>query len=356
MKPLVTFGIIAYRQEQYIAEAVAAAFNQSYSPLEIILSDDCSPDRTFDIMRDMAANYRGSHKVIINRNETNLGLARHGNRLMQMVQGELLVAAAGDDVSLPERTARLVEAWESTGRKATVLHSRVIHINARGEAIAHPMWKEDAEPTGRFIIQPASPAEYVRTLQPGVFGCASAWSSKVSRLFGDLPADVIHEDNASTLRSILLGQMAFVDEPLVKYRVHENNLFNPSCQSGLTLKSIKEDERRLHRIMGSRAVMYRVFCEDLLAARRLGLIAEDEFSKAFAIAKQHERILSLEQAFLASNMMRKLGFWVKLACAGATHRQLRKMLSRLPPAPVLYSLKLLRGWLRSGGQKSFHIC
>ena len=50
-RPLVTFALFAYNQENYIRAAVEGAFAQTYQPLEIILSDDCSKDRTFEIMQ-----------------------------------------------------------------------------------------------------------------------------------------------------------------------------------------------------------------------------------------------------------------------------------------------------------------
>ena len=52
--PLVTFALFAYNQEAFIREAVASALSQTYEPLEIILSDDCSTDRTFAIMQELA--------------------------------------------------------------------------------------------------------------------------------------------------------------------------------------------------------------------------------------------------------------------------------------------------------------
>ena len=70
-RPLITFALFAYNQERFIREAVAGAFSQTYSPLEIILSDDCSSDRTFEIIQEMTAGYEGPHKVILNRNEKN---------------------------------------------------------------------------------------------------------------------------------------------------------------------------------------------------------------------------------------------------------------------------------------------
>ena len=50
-RPLVTFALFAYNQEKYIREAVEGAFSQTYQRMEIILSDDCSTDSTFDILK-----------------------------------------------------------------------------------------------------------------------------------------------------------------------------------------------------------------------------------------------------------------------------------------------------------------
>ena len=102
--PLITFALFAYNQEQIVHQAIEGAFSQTYSPLEIILSDDCSSDRTFEIMERMTSAYQGPHKVILNRNQKNLGIGRHYNKIMEMAHGEIKVGAAGDDISLPERT------------------------------------------------------------------------------------------------------------------------------------------------------------------------------------------------------------------------------------------------------------
>ena len=66
--PLITFALLAYNQESYIREAVEGAFAQNYSPLEIILSDDYSTDKTYEIMKDLVDEYKGFHIIKINRN------------------------------------------------------------------------------------------------------------------------------------------------------------------------------------------------------------------------------------------------------------------------------------------------
>ena len=52
--PLATFTVFAYNQEAYVAEAVRGALAQRYRPLQVILSDDASTDRTFEGMTGAA--------------------------------------------------------------------------------------------------------------------------------------------------------------------------------------------------------------------------------------------------------------------------------------------------------------
>lgn len=109
--PLVTFALFAYNQEAYIREAVEAALTQSYSPLEIILSDDCSTDGTFAIMEELVAAYSGPHRVRAVRTPQNLGLIQHVLLRGREAAGAIVVLAAGDDVSLPHRVAVLAKAF-----------------------------------------------------------------------------------------------------------------------------------------------------------------------------------------------------------------------------------------------------
>ena len=110
-KPLLTYCLVTYNQEKYVRESVLSAFAQTYSPLEIVLSDDCSTDRTFEIMRELAAGYRGPHRIILNRNERNLGLGMHASKVWgELSSGRWLIGAAGDDISLPERAEAVARA------------------------------------------------------------------------------------------------------------------------------------------------------------------------------------------------------------------------------------------------------
>jgi cellulose synthase/poly-beta-1,6-N-acetylglucosamine synthase-like glycosyltransferase len=129
-RPLITFAVFAYNQEKYVHDAVQGAFAQTYEPLEIILSDDCSADRTFNVMQEMAASYEGPHKIVLNRNKTNVGTIDHLLKVSKLASGALIVIAGGDDISKTHRTATIYKSWAET--QANALYSESDYISEDG--------------------------------------------------------------------------------------------------------------------------------------------------------------------------------------------------------------------------------
>ena len=122
-KPLITLILVSYNQEHVVEEAMKSVFAQNYSPLEIILSDDCSTDGTFEIMQRISDDYDGPHKVRLNCNSSNMGIGKHWDFISRQACGELIVHAAGDDISVPSRVNVLVKAWMSIEPRPTMVSS-----------------------------------------------------------------------------------------------------------------------------------------------------------------------------------------------------------------------------------------
>ena len=213
-KPLVSIVLVAYKQECFIREAVQSALAQTYEPLEIILSDDCSPDRTFEIMKEEAEVYGGPHKVILNRNQKNLGLVAHFNRACELNSGEFIVAQAGDDVSLPHRAALLTKAWKEPSQVDLVCSACSV-IDSSGHQIQEllPAW-----------VPSKTLDEFASTWNCGVFGCAAGYSRRLFDVYGPLDVSLRQEDAVLPFRALLGDGIRVVDQPLVKYRKHGDNI------------------------------------------------------------------------------------------------------------------------------------
>ncbi|MBT3873051.1 MAG: glycosyltransferase, partial [Flavobacteriaceae bacterium] len=133
--PLVSFILLAYNQENLITEAVESLLSQTYSPLEIILSDDCSSDSTFTIMKSLKDSYKGPHKIKLNRNKTNLGISAHINKLVALTHGDLIFCAAGDDISLPKRCSEVVSFWLDHNKQPDLIATDAYDMTFNGEVL-----------------------------------------------------------------------------------------------------------------------------------------------------------------------------------------------------------------------------
>jgi glycosyltransferase involved in cell wall biosynthesis len=215
-KTLLTFAVFTYQQAAFVREAIEGALNQTYSPLEVIISDDCSMDGTYEIAQDIVSHYSGPHKVILRQNEYNLGLAQHINHVMEIAHGELIIVAAGDDVSLPHRTERIYQAYLKSNRTSLSLFSQVIQVDEQGHRL-----KMIDVPRSISFPDAKSKAEH----QVAILGASQAWHRKLFEIFGPLHEKVLSEDSVIPFRASLLGTLSAIPEVLVLYRHHKHNMW-----------------------------------------------------------------------------------------------------------------------------------
>lgn len=209
-QPKVTFCLLCYNQERLVARAAGSALAQDYPNLEIILSDDCSTDDSFDVLT-AAQNYQGPHTLKINRNSENLGLIGHVNRVFELASGDLIVLAAGDDYSLPERVSTLVKRYLAEKPHPLLIHSsaRKIQDGKPGATWVPPVVKR------RMRLMDMASAE---SLYIGATACVSR---ELHEIFGPIKQEGTFEDLVMGFRAALLGRMSYIDEPLVDYTVNE---------------------------------------------------------------------------------------------------------------------------------------
>jgi glycosyltransferase involved in cell wall biosynthesis len=293
--PLVSLILLVYNHERFVAEAIHGALSQTYSPLEIILSDDCSKDESFAIIERETANYRGKHAIRLNRNARNLGFARHLSWLNTIVRGNLVVVAAGDDVSNPNRVERLVEAWTAAGGGLACLCSSVIGIDESSRERGLERHPEALALNAPALIRGGA----------SVPGCSQAWARDIFTLFGPMQAGSFQEDIAIPFRASLGGKILYVEEPLVRYRRHAGGMW-----SGIAHKRSTEEARQWFRRWARNLVfLNRGFRRDVATARGSGLLTSAEaasLSRSLAVrrAEVHTELLLLGKKPLPVKLIR----------------------------------------------------
>ena len=205
--PLVSFVVFAYNQEDVVGHAIEGAFAQTYPNLQLIFSDDCSPDGTFEAMRSAAEAYDGPHEIVLNRNPENVGPIGHVNRIFELSKGEMIVINAGDDISTPDRTERLFETFRRDN--PLLVYSDVTKIDETGAVIGDWSFHDRVVTRG-----PAKAA----TASALCLGAACAWHPDIMRLFGEIKEMDAYGDLVFSFRAILAGRISHVPEPLLQYR------------------------------------------------------------------------------------------------------------------------------------------
>ena len=219
--PLVTFALFTYNQEDYVREAVESALAQDYCPLEILISDDCSTDKTVDIIKSIIIYSCSRHIIRLNVNKSNIGLANHVNKIFEMASGDLIVAAAGDDISMPHRVTRLVDVF--TLNNAMLIHSSAISIDIAGVQIG--VVSPD------IGIRSISPFDAARSLSFYI-GATGAWSRLLYTKYGAIVCPHSYEDLVFGFRAVLETSIEYINEPLVKYRIGSGiTTKNPSSKT-----------------------------------------------------------------------------------------------------------------------------
>lgn len=316
--------VLAYNQERFVEEAVRSALSQDQTNLEIVISDDASTDRTFEIIRSLIADYRGPHRVIINRNPINLGIGAHLNRVMELVSGNLIIAMAGDDTSAPERCRIIVDTFE-THPRAMVAYSDLIDV----DEIGLPFGGQGQSRT--YVAEPLLTA--VRRWVPGPVGASMAWRRTLFERFGPLSSGVVAEDRVLAYRARLLGDIVHLRIPLVRYRQHAGSISRQPSIDPIRLRQSKD----FWLVAGDAA--YKNFLSDLdkLRTDEAATVGADELRQE--IETQRNRLRVDLQALRGAGLLSKLCILMTALMDGLLSRSALQsfLLSELPRA---YSFQL----------------
>jgi len=109
--PKLSYVLLSHNREKYIRGAIESAFAQDYEgELEYIISDDCSTDRTFEIINECVSAYKGDRRVVVTQTPRNMNLAGNTNHALQYVTGDFVIRADDDDYSTIDRCFQIARA------------------------------------------------------------------------------------------------------------------------------------------------------------------------------------------------------------------------------------------------------
>ncbi|WP_121809108.1 glycosyltransferase family 2 protein [Mucilaginibacter kameinonensis] len=110
---LITVIIPVYNVELYIGECIQSLLDQSFGDFDIVIIDDCSPDNSITIAREMLSQQSQIRWTII-KHKKNGGLSASRNTGIKVAEGDYLCFIDSDDWIGKDMFSELIKAAEHT--------------------------------------------------------------------------------------------------------------------------------------------------------------------------------------------------------------------------------------------------
>lgn len=125
-----------YNGENYIAESIQSVLDQTYQNFELIISDNCSTDKTSEIVKSF-----DDSRIKYLRNSENIGLVANFNQVIGLAIGKYICIWAHDDVMFPDNLSSkvaILDKHENVG----FIHSDVQLIDGNSNILPKRFFSE----------------------------------------------------------------------------------------------------------------------------------------------------------------------------------------------------------------------
>lgn len=124
---LVSVLVCSYKEEKYIEDCLNSIFDQTYQNIELIIANDCSDDRTFDIAKEwVKKNGKRFTNCVVYKNEANLGISKNFNGLIRRAKGKFIKPISADDIIISDGIENEVNFLKGNNEYAIVYGNCVI--------------------------------------------------------------------------------------------------------------------------------------------------------------------------------------------------------------------------------------
>lgn len=207
----ISIVVATYNGEKYLREQLDSLYTQTLLPDEIIAVDDCSTDSTSKILEE----YHKNKGLIYIINDVNLGVNKNFEKALRLCSGEYIAICDQDDIWLPNKIQKSIKKLKEIEKNGlpSLVTSGKIDINKFKNIIYKPKKNGD---TYEY---------YISLFNHYMQGCTMFMNRKLLDYILPLPdKKEIMYDVFIGLTASMVGNKYNIDEPLMYYRRHEDNV------------------------------------------------------------------------------------------------------------------------------------
>jgi hypothetical protein len=221
IRPSVSIALCTCNGEDYLGDQLASFVSQTVLPDELIACDDASTDSTVEILEGFGK--AASFPVRIYRNEQRLGPTKNFERATSLRSGDLVFFCDQDDVWLPQKVNTLLEALRSNPG-ADYVFSDALIVDETLRPMGYTMWESIGFTRGERRRFKRGRQLDVLLKHNVVTGATMAFRAGLKTTILPMPDESIHDEWIALVASAAGLQGVLIEEPLIKYRQHPQQL------------------------------------------------------------------------------------------------------------------------------------
>ena len=235
---MITVLLAAWNGEKYLREQMDSLLGQTNQEFTILISDDCSTDRTPEIISEYESRFPDRVKSLKNLKPS--GSARDNFfRLLKAASDEYLMFCDQDDIWLPDKvevTIKEMKKMENVwGRDMPLLVHTDLSVTDQAGTVVYPSMARYQ----KIGVYDNRTSHYL--VENNITGNTMMINRSLKDLMVDIPKTCVMHDWWLGLMASCFGKITYIDRPLVLYRQHGSN--QVGAKSGMKQLSERRNSR-----------------------------------------------------------------------------------------------------------------
>ena len=241
-------ALCTYDGARFLREQLDSVARQTRLPYELVVCDDRSSDNTVEIVKAFSSSAPFPVRLYVN--EENVGPTKNFEKAIGLCEGDIIALSDQDDVWHPEKLERSEDVLLQTPRAGAVFaDADIVDDNLR--PLGYQVWKAlgfTQVQRGRFARGRALEILLRRNV---VQGATLVFRASFKELILPIPVGWMHDAWIAFLIAAS-AELAFVDEPLMKYRQHPRNVTGVAKEGFVEVVARRKTQK--HAIFGTYSI------------------------------------------------------------------------------------------------------
>ena len=204
----VSVALAYYDGAEYIKEQLTSILSQLEEQDEVILSVDRALDGSMDMLRE----WEQKDKRIFITKGPGKGVIQNFEHAILMCSGDIIFLSDQDDVWMPDKVKRVKRAFQNKEVMAVLHDAKIVNENL-----------EETEPSF-FALRGSATGFFKNLWKNSYVGCCMAFRKEIVSDILPFPASIYMHDYWIGATAECLGKVELIEEPLILYRRHSNNV------------------------------------------------------------------------------------------------------------------------------------